>query len=103
MGAVVGSPFMRVAMMRQHLAAYQEAKRILAANFTTVLERKAAIQQRDEFLAIAPHYVSELVNGFDALVALTDGEECADPESCGIARGNPVWLCSRCRLRECAR
>jgi hypothetical protein len=87
-------------MIRHQMAAYQEARRILAANFTSVAERKAAIDVSHEFQSAAPSYVRELVDGLDELIAYTDGEECADPESCGIARGNPVWLCSRCRLRE---
>lgn len=97
------APLIRLEMIRQHLASYQEARRILAANFTSVQERKAALDIRDEFVSVAPSYLKELVNGLDVLIAYTDGEECADPESCNNAHGDPVWLCSRCRLRECAR
>ncbi len=96
------APLVRLAMMRHQLDAYKQAKRILAANFTSVAERKAAIDVRAEFASAAPSFVQELIDGIDALVSYTDGEECADPESCNTARGNPVWLCSRCRLREVA-
>lgn len=89
----------RIAVMRHDLEAYRQAKRVLASNHTSVAERKEAIDARNEFVSVAPSYVAELVAGIDWLVSLTDGEECADPESCGHARGNPVWLCSRCRLR----
>lgn len=94
---------LRLTMIRSHVEAYRRAKAILAAHYTSVAERKAAIDVRDEFIAMAPAFVSELVNGIDVLIGYTDGEECADPESCNNARGNPVWLCSRCRLREIAR
>lgn len=92
------APFLRLEMMRQHLASYQEARRILADNFTSVAERKAAIHIRDEFVALAPSYLKELVAGVETLIAYTEGEECADPETCGHPSGNG-WMCSRCRLR----
>lgn len=91
---------LRLAMMRNYVEGYHQAKLILASNHTSVTERKAAIDIRDEFMAMAPSLLKELVYGLDELIELTDGEECADPESCNIARGNPVWQCSRCRLRE---
>ncbi len=87
-------------MIRRHVEAYREAKRILAANFTSVAERKAAIDIRDEFLAMAPGFVWELLGGIQELIDHTDGEECSDPESCGHPRSN--WQCSRCRLRQLA-
>ncbi len=93
---------MRYTMIKLHLESYQEAKRILASNHISVAERKAAIDIRDEFLSIAASYVKELVCGFETIVSYTEGEECADPESCNMANGDPVWLCSRCRLREAA-
>jgi hypothetical protein len=93
---------LRLAMIRSHVDAYRQAKVILKADYTSVAERKAAIDVRDEFIAMAPAFVEELVNGIETLIGYTEGEECADPESCNNARGNPVWLCSRCRLREVA-
>jgi hypothetical protein len=89
---------MRLEMIRLQLAAYQEAKRILAASFTSVAERKAAIDIRDEFKAMAPALVQELLDGINDLIDATDGEECADPETCGFERTQ--WMCSRCKLRE---
>jgi hypothetical protein len=91
---------MRLPMIRLHYASYAEARRILASNFISVAERKAAINIRDEFLSVAPSYVKELMCGLDLLRAYTEGEECADPDSCNLANGDPVWLCSRCRIRE---
>lgn len=88
---------MRLEMIRQHLKSYEEAKRILASNFTSVAERKAAIHIRQEFESFAPFYLSDLINGLDTLIAHTDGEECADPDGCGVH-----WQCSRCRLRTMA-
>ena len=82
-------------MVRPHLDAYHEAVRILKANFTNVLERKAAIAIRDEFLQLAPAYLQDLVHGITFLADLTDGEECSDPESCGL-----TFTCIRCRVRE---
>ncbi len=98
----MAAPLARLAMMRLELRAYRQARNILSANHTSVAERKAAIDIRDEFQSVAPSYIEELIDGIDALVEYTDGEECADPESCNHAGLNPVWLCSRCRLREVA-
>lgn len=95
-------PLIRLTSIRLHADAFRQARKILAANYISVPERAAAINIRDEFVSAAPAYVVELLEGIQELVDYTDGEECADPESCNNARGNPVWLCSRCRLREIA-
>lgn len=90
---------MTITAIRYHLESYQEARRILASNFTTVVERKAAIHIRDEFIEMAPSYVNQLVELFDMLSANTDGEECTDVYNCGQATATK---CTRCRVREIA-
>jgi hypothetical protein len=90
---------MRAAMICLHAKSYEEARRILASSFISVAERKAAIDIRDEYVSIAPAYVKELLDGLAELLAFTDGEECADPESCREAGGSG-FVCSRCRLRN---
>lgn len=78
--------------------AFKQAQTILASSYTTVLERKAAIDIRDEFVSAAPSYVDELLAGLQELVHDAEGEECSDPDSCGSA--GVAWRCSRCRLRS---
>jgi hypothetical protein len=53
--------------IRAHYESYQEARRILASDFASVQERKAAICVRDEFMAIAPRYVSQLLCGAEMI------------------------------------
>lgn len=91
---------MNYVQIRHHFDAYQEASRILASNRTTVAERKSAIDVRDEFMASAANYVRYLLHTIEDEVRATDGEECADPESCGHTKAG--WQCSRCRLRQLA-
>lgn len=91
---------MRVAMIWRHAQSYEEARRILAASFTSVAEREAALSIRDGYLSAAPSYVKELLDGLAELVAYTDGEECADPDGCNHVGGSSNFVCSRCRLRN---
>lgn len=86
---------MRLEVIRQHYKSYVEACAYLRANYTEVQARKAALRVRDEFREQAPHYIQELVSGIDRMIDFTDGEECADPETCGNH-----FVCSRCRLRR---
>jgi len=53
---------MNTEMIRPWYESYQESLRILAANHTTVAERKAAIQIRDEFLREAPKMIRHLLS-----------------------------------------
>lgn len=89
---------MRLTSIRQQLHNYKVARAIMAANHTTVAERKEAIAVRDDFAASAPSFVEELIAGIDELIAGTDGEECHDAYSCSEA--SPALMCSRCKLRD---
>lgn len=88
---------MSLKLIRTRLAEYRMASVLLASSGMTVASRRIAIVRRDQFVADAPTYVSQLVNAVDALIAATDGEECSDPDSCGSS--NQGFTCSRCRLR----
>lgn len=91
---------MRYAMIAHQFEAFQEARTYLASHGTTVQGRKSALSIRDDFNGSAANYVGELLDFIKELRDYTDGEECADPDSCDIARGGLAFLCSRCRIRE---
>lgn len=82
------------AMIARDFKAFTEARAYLASNGTTVKGRKEALAVRDDFKFSAPNFVGELLDLLEALRSSTDGEECADPDTC---RGQ--WMCSRCRIR----
>ena len=81
----------------RHFEEYEAARKLLAAHFTTVAERKDALVVRDDFHAAAPGYVRALIDLLSALITDSFGEECADPDSCDLSRGGRM-ACSRCRL-----
>lgn len=86
---------LQLSMIRRHWQTYDEARRYLASNHTTVAKRKEAIAIKEDFGSCAPAYVADLVEALDELIAWTDGEECSDPDGCGVH-----WQCCRCRLRN---
>lgn len=87
----------RLASIRQSSKEYQGAMRLLRSDHTTVAARREALAVRDDFEASAPNYVEEVLTLLADLISDTDGEECADPETCG-----GQWRCSRCSLRTLA-
>lgn len=82
---------------------YRHAIDLLAANGTTVADRRAALVIRDDFerrMRSGELDIAKVAEYAATVAYASQSEECADPDNCNHPAGNG-WMCLRCAARVC--